>query len=285
MRCKRRAFVVSGGFLASLAMVVCTPTAGAITKSCGPNHMKKASGGDWVCSFGDSFNGQSLNRANWGVMRTAAQGFTQAGECYVDDPSHVRVANGKLFLTATRLPHPTWCGLIRSSVESGLVFTQHHFAQAYGRFKIRAKMPSGTGLQSAFWMWPEHKAYAFRSGEIDIAEDFGSIPETVAPHVHMKNAIGADQGQGAYCHVADPAGTFHNYLLVWLPNELKFKYDGVTCMDISNWDPGWPLKAPQPFDQPFFMILQLALGSGSNAVNSSTPFPASMVVDYVRAWH
>jgi len=281
---RTRTFVLWLAAIAAAAATAAASPAGAVTKSCGSARIEKPSGGHWICTFGDSFGGRSLNRSNWDAMRTEASNFTQGGECYVDDPQHIAVANGHLILTATSGPHPSQCGLYWTRFESGMIFTQHHFAQTYGRFKVRAKMPTGTGFQSAFWMWPEHKAYGFRSGEIDVAELFGSLADIVAPHIHLKNALGIDQGQGADCPVADPSGAFHTYVLVWLRSELRFTYDGATCMDITSWDPGAPLAFPQPFDQPFFLVLQLALGIGPNAPNANTVFPARMVVDYVRAW-
>jgi hypothetical protein len=55
-------------------------------------------------------------------------------------------------------------------------------------------------------------------------------------------------------------------------------------MTVSGWDPGLFMAFPQPFDKPFFMLLQLALGQFGNSVTPSTPFPAKFVIDYVRAW-
>jgi hypothetical protein len=72
--------------------------------------------------------------------------------------------------------------------------------------------------------------------------------------------------------------------VIWLPTSLRFVYDGVTCLDIPTWTPGAPLVAPQPFDKPFFMLLQLALVYARNTPVASSPFPARFVVDYVRAW-
>jgi hypothetical protein len=76
---------------------------------------------------------------------------------------------------------------------------------------------------------------------------------------------------------------FHKYTVEWHPlRGLVFSYDGVPCLTFRDWDPGDPLNHPQPFDQPFFMVLTLALQYG--AVDGSTPLPATMHVDYVRAW-
>jgi beta-glucanase (GH16 family) len=285
MLIRRAAFAPGVALLAGAVLAAGAPAAHAVTKSCGPGHIAKPSGGDWVCTFGDDFKGKALNRKNWDVLDTGNDLFSQAGECYVDDPDHIRVAHGHLILTATRHPQPSKCGLIRTRYQSGMVLTKPHFEQTYGRFKARLKMPAGDGFQSAFWMWPAHKDYSYQSGEIDVAEAFGNYPDVVSAHTHIRNALKIDVGgHGANCDVPNTAGTFHNYVLVWQPTEIRFTYDGHTCLDLTYWDPGAPLTFPQPFDKPFFLILQLALGYGSNAPAFNSPFPAHFVVDYVRAW-
>jgi beta-glucanase (GH16 family) len=218
-------------------------------------------------------------------MITATTSFTQAShECYVDDPQHVQVADGHLTLTATRLPAPASCGLPESSpYRSGMVTSKYAFAQAYGRFDVRAKLPQGAGFQPALWMYPRDMDYGDRSGEIDIAESFGT-PDVVSPHIHVHDAAGTDHPQGAYCRVADASGSFHTYTMEWLPSSITFLYDGRPCSVIRNWQTGPPLVTPQPFDKPFFMALQLALGFGPNAPTAATHFPGRVDVDYVRAW-
>jgi beta-glucanase (GH16 family) len=152
MHVKRSSHLAATVLLACAAAAVSPTPASAVTKSCGSAQVAKPGGGHWVCTFGDNFNGTVLHRRNWQVMTTATMGFSQVGECYVDDPSHVRVGGGVLTLTATKLSSPRPCGRIKSDYESGMIFTKDLFAQAYGRFKVRAKLPRGVGFHSAFWM-------------------------------------------------------------------------------------------------------------------------------------
>ena len=190
-----------------------------------------------------------------------------------------------LTLTATKSAAPAPCGPEHSTpYQSGMVFTKDQFAQTYGRFEVRAKMPVGTGLHSAFWMWPRDMAYGASSGEIDIAEWYGSYPDFVSPTLHMIDSNGVDNPENTYCYVNDAEEEFHTYAVEWQPSGFTFYYDGTACMTVSSWEPGAELVAPQPFDKPFFMILQLALGHFENAFTDETPFPAKFVIDYVRAW-
>ena len=165
------------------AVVAISPSAAsAVTTQCGSS-LPNGSGGYRTCTFGDDFNGDRLNTANWTAMASATTGYTTpSGECYLGDRAHVRVGSGVLRLTATRSSSPQPCGpSYTTNYQSGMVVTQDRFAQAYGRFEIRAKMPTGLGLQGAFWMWPRDMAYGHRSGEIDIAEWYGQSPDIVSP--------------------------------------------------------------------------------------------------------
>jgi beta-glucanase (GH16 family) len=233
-------------------------------------------------TFSDDFDGATLDPAKWQVATTATIGFTQAsGECYVNDPAHVKIADGLLTLTATKLPSPAPCGPISSQYQSGMIFSKDRFSQAYGKFEVRAKLPAGAGFQPALWLYPQDTAYGDRSGEIDIAEAFGA-PDIVSPHIHMHDAAGADHPQGADCHVANASTAFHTYTVEWQPDKIRFLYDGAQCLVVQDWQPDPPLVAPQPFDKPFFVLLQMGLGYGPNAPSAATTFPASLVIDYVH---
>jgi beta-glucanase (GH16 family) len=284
MRTKQIAPVITMFLLAGIAALVFAPAASAQDEPCGGTQILKGDGSDWTCTFSDDFGGTSLDRSKWQVMDTPTMWFTQTGECYVDDPEHVSVGNGDLTLTATKSATPQPCGWFSSSYLTGMVLTKDLFAQTYGRFEVRAKFPKGPGFQSAYWMWPQDAAYGVSSGEIDVAENYGNVANWVFPHIHIKDAQHRDYGKGASCRVTDPSGTFHTYAVEWTFGSFKFIYDGKTCATISNWDPPDPLVYPQPFDQPFFMILQLATGYGANAPSATSQFPARFVVDYVRAW-
>jgi beta-glucanase (GH16 family) len=240
----------------------------------------------WTCTFADEFDGGALDRDRWSVMTTATSGFSHAWECYVDDPANVSVDGGALRLTSTKSSKAENCGsLFTSPYRSGMVFSKDKFSQAYGRFEARIRFPTGIGFTSSWWLWPQDMAYGRQSGEIDIAEHFGSHPQIASPYVHIIGPDGEGRGRGEYCNVADPEGGFHTYALEWDPlGKLVFLYDGVTCMTFDQWDPGAPLTYPQPFDKEFFLNLTLAHGWPPNAVSDSTPFPATMAVDYVRAW-
>ncbi|WP_338182036.1 glycoside hydrolase family 16 protein [Jatrophihabitans sp.] len=268
--------------LAGVLVVVSRP---GTTSTCGT--ISAPGGGRWHCTFDDEFDGSTLDPAHWQVVKTTQYGFHSGAECYVDDGQHVGVGRGVLTLTVTHSAEPVGCGGISTQYASGMVTSSGHFAQLYGRFEIRAKLPAEAGLQPALWMYPQAQTYGRwpTSGEIDIAELFGSSPGSVAAHLHYRGRDGLPTSQGGSCSVSDPAGEFHTYGVDWTPTSIAFEVDGRQCADFTNWQPNQPLSQPAPFDHPFYILLELALGNTSpNLPSAATALPASMEVDYVRAW-
>jgi beta-glucanase (GH16 family) len=178
------------------------------------------------------------------------------------------------------------------------------FAQKYGRFEFRAKLPTGQGVWPALWMMPQDDRYGAwpASGEIDIMEARGQEPNKVLGTLHF----GRSWQQKAHIsrEFVFPAGQsfadFHVYALEWEPGEMRWYVDGKLYGTQDFW---WSsskaggghgvapkseadLKPwPAPFDQPFYIIINLAVGGQFlGNPNRTTPFPAEMLVDYVRVY-
>jgi beta-glucanase (GH16 family) len=249
----------------------------------------RAGGGTWTCTFADDFGGTSVDPAKWVKLTTQASGFTNGGECYVDGPDNIAVADGTLRLTARQEPAPISCpGLPTGSTTSytgASVTSVGRFAQAYGRFEIRARFPAAqdAGLHSALWLWPVNDTrYGAEpaSGEVDIAEFYTSSPDRVIPYVHYANPADTTVTNNE-CMVDHP-DRFHVYTLEWTPLALEISIDGRQCV-VNNWQPVGMAK-PAPFDQPFFLNLTQAIGTGANGVTPGTELPGTTQVDYVRVW-
>jgi beta-glucanase (GH16 family) len=224
-------------------------------------------------------------------ITTAASGFHSGPECFVDSPNNVSVANGVLTLTVRKEAAPFTCtspqGDYQTQYTSEQVATYGTFAQAYGRFEVRAKVPGTSipGLQSSFWLWPDNQTKYGGwplSGEIDIAEMYSAFNDRAIPFVHYNN-YQDPYVTNNYCMVSD-LGQFHTYTVEWTTEMLTFTYDGQTCL-VDNWNPMSPQTKPQPFDQPFIVALTQLLGVSNNSFDpNATPLPASTQVDYVRVW-
>ncbi|GAA3824534.1 glycoside hydrolase family 16 protein [Nocardioides panacisoli] len=253
--------------------------------ACGAAVPKKG-GAQWTCTFVDDFKGTALDKSKWTVQHTADTGFRTERTCYQDDPSNVEVRDGTLVLTARK---GRWVNCrfrsrwMSTRFTGGMVGTRDTFTQAYGRFEVRARFPDTdrAGLHGGFWMYPPDETYGDwpSSGEIDVAEWWSYEPTLALPSLHF-DTDDPDVDSGWECRV-DDASVFHTYTLVWEPTSIRFLIDGSTCFSRLP-TPDAPLVAPQPFDRPFGMILNM--GVAMNGLSWRTQFPASLVVDYAKAW-
>lgn len=296
----RRRKVAASSILAPVVLVVvAAAVAGASAQAagssarpnCGKQQLWKSTGGAWRCTFADDFSGTALDRSKWGPQVTDTSGFTDGQSCYVDSPNNVSVSDGTLKLTSREEESPMTCGLglLTTPYTSGMVSTGGgRFSQTYGRFEVRARISPAKvpGLQTSLWLWPvdsKHYGAYPASGEIDFAELYSAYPDRAIPYIHY-DADGPDPNvTNTNCLIADPSA-FHDYAVEWTETTIKVIYDGQTCLT-DHWSPAGPLSAPQPFDQPFFVLLTQGLGAGGNAFDpSTTPLPATTEVDWVRVW-
>ncbi|TDC36178.1 glycosyl hydrolase family protein [Micromonospora sp. 15K316] len=195
--------------------------------------------------------------------------------------------NGNLVITARREnPANLNCWYGSCQYTSARLLTAGTFAQAYGRFEARIKIPRGQGLWPAFWMlgtssnsWPDR-------GEIDIMENVGREPSTVHGTLHGPGYSGGNAvtGQTSLPGGQALADAFHTYTVDWAPDSITWYLDGV---QYSRKTPADLRGNRWVFDHPFFMIMNVAVGGNwPGSPDGTTVFPQQMVVDYVRvqAW-
>lgn len=256
----------------------------------------------------DEFGGASLNAAHWTPM--VGNGFLSGTEYvpgwgnnelqyYTGRPENVRVENGELVITARR---EAYAGTANGQAAtfpwtSARLRTAGKFSRAYGRFEMRAKFPVGQGLWPAFWLLPEepnpYGTWA-ASGEIDIAEGWGSRPNEVAHTIHYGGVWPNNVYSGVTTKLEKPVSEWHVYALEWTPGELRWFVDGKLTATKTNW---WSARGtppasdadlhawPAPFDQPFHILLNLAVGGNFDGnPTDQTPGTAEMRVDYVRVY-
>ena len=156
----------------------------------------------------------------------------------------------------------------------------------YGKFEIRAKLAAGKGIWPAFWMlgtnidkegWP-------KCGEIDIMEHVGYEKDSIYGTIHSEsyNHIKGTQ-KGKAIFIENPYNSFHVYSLEWTPEKIDFLLDGQIFNHFEN---EHKTTDEWPFDQPCFLILNLAVGGnwgGKYGIDDSA-FPTKCEVDYVRVF-
>jgi len=240
-------------------------------------------------SWQDEFDGATVEPARWTYdIGTGSQyGLTGWGnnelQYYTDRTQNASVSNGTLQITALK---ENYGG---QAYTSARLKTQGLFSQAGGRFEIRAALPTGQGIWPAIWMMPASNTYGgwAASGEIDIMEAKGQQPDRVHGTIHYGGAWPSNTQSGAtrILPSGQTIGTFHTYALEWDTSgspAIRWYVDDVLYATRTSW---WSAGSayPAPFDKPFYMLLNLAVGGNYvGSPNTGTPFPATMQVDYVR---
>jgi len=279
----RKAAALGAAGLVAIGVAVAAAPAGtaSTTPDCGVT-IHKADGTAWRCTFADSFDGTSLSKTRWKVVTSNDADYRSRKDCFVNSSKNISVSGGILRLT-TRRTAAFACGVganrYTATGTSGMVSTMGRFFQTYGRFQMRAKWPYTTqpGLQAAFWLWPEGASGMTWpvSGELDIAEWFSKYPDRAIPYLHTATAfLDPSSATNNYCVLKNPAD-WHTYTLEWTKTRILIAYDGKTCLDSAG---------GSPYDKPFNVSLTQAWGVKKNAPTTTTPFPSTLQIAYVRVW-
>ena len=238
----------------------------------------------WELVWSDEFNGHILDASKWEFEVNARGGGNNELQYYVTN--NVRVRDGFLSIEARREHYAGPEGT--RDYTSSRIRTRFRGDWTYGRFDIRAKLPKGKGIWPAIWMMPTDERYGGwpNSGEIDIMELLGHEPNKVHGTLHYGDEAKRHASQGA-SHTL-PQGTFsddfHVFRLDWERGAMRWYVDDHLYQTRTNWHTrrhGFPA----PFDQRFHLILNLAVGGNwPGNPDSTTVFPQTMAVDYVRVY-
>lgn len=264
---------------------------------CGGVTRLKGDGTPWVCTFSDEFDGPGLDRRYWVPQKTEKSGFTTGTRvryaCAYDDPSTIGVRDGNLELSLVDLGESRDCGKNRRSQYAfGQVMHHQTYAQTYGKYEVRARIPEirVPGVQQSFWLWPEKLTYGPwpASGEIDFAEMYSNDPDVIKPFMHYLPGAPEDgnpnsNNQSEHCPIRH--GEFNVFGMTWEPGRVTVRVNHQICMinDYTSLVAGE--GSPAPFDHPFFLSLNQAMGSiGNEYVPGTLPERITTEIDYVRIW-
>ncbi|MEB0248726.1 MULTISPECIES: family 16 glycosylhydrolase [unclassified Mucilaginibacter] len=194
-------------------------------------------------------------------------------EYYTNRSDNASVSNGTLKIN---LKKEAYNGF---GYTSARLLTKGKFAFKYGRVEVRAKLPTGVGTWPAIWAlggnidntpWPG-------CGEIDIMEHVGKLQNTIFSTMHYPGHFGGG-GVGSTTQNPTASTAFHVYSMDWTPTAMKFAIDGVVFYTFDN-------SADKPFNQDFFLILNVAFGGNFGGPAVDPNFTAdAMEVDYVRVY-
>ena len=239
----------------------------------------------WELVWQDEFEGDEINPENW-TYDIGGWGWGNGeAQYYTDRPENARVENGLLVIEARQEKFEN------SYYTSARLLTQGLQAFQYGRIEARIKVPSGGGTWPAFWMLGDNFGRETEDpnqsnwpnvGEIDIMEYVGREPDLVVGTVHGPGYAGAG-GLTRWNRQDYPiADDFHTFSIEWDYEGIRWFYDGELYYDLSREAVG---DREWVFDQPFFIILNLALGGTlGGTISLDAEFPQNLYVDYVRVY-
>jgi len=272
----------------------CEPGGAVCGGSSGGGSSSGSSGGPgagWTLTWSDEFdgaNGSAVDASKWRYDTGGSGWGNNELEYYTSGTENAVVENGNLVITATQAgasQYSCWYGPCQYT--SARLNTSGLFSQQYGLFEARIQIPSGQGVWPAFWMLGDNIGSAGwpACGEIDVMENIGRTPDSVYGTTH---GPGPGDYPGDGLSGADNAGSpfsggFHVYSTQWSPTEIDFYVDGNLYWKVV---PSMlPAGATWVFDQPFFMVLNFAVGgSWPGSPDGSSTWPQQMLVDYVRVY-
>ena len=240
----------------------------------------------WTLVWSDEFTNPQLDTSKWVYDIGGGKWGNQELEYYTDQPQNVSIQDGKLAITARQEKHTDTNKTIWNFT-SGRIKTQGKFTQTYGRFEARIKVPFGQGIWPAFWMLGEDIAKVDwpNCGEIDIMENIGKEPAIVHGTIHGPGYSGAGGIGDIYTLPQGQrfADDFHIFAVEWEPHAIRFYVDNN--LYATRTPAELPPGKKWVYDHPFFLLLNLAVGGDwPGNPDTSTMFPQTMLVDYVRVY-
>lgn len=272
---------------------------------------------NWTMVWSDEFAGDKIDRSKWGFDVDCWGGGNDEHQCYTKSARNAAIEDGKLVITARheRVTGPALPEHLRRTsatpeaeatrdISSARLSTRGKAAWRYGKVEVRAKLPQGQGTWPAIWMLPAKDRYGTwaASGEIDILEAVnlgvpcakcpGGRENTILGTLHFGGKWPGNKHKGEevpFPEVLD--GGFHTYAIEWGPERITWLVDGKTyaVRTADEWSTTGSAVRGAPFDQPFHLILNLAIGGklaetrGLGGVRLDG-YPKRMEIDWVRVW-
>jgi beta-glucanase (GH16 family) len=228
----------------------------------------------WKLVWSDEFNYNGLPDSSKWNYDVGGEGYgNNELQYYTEkDTTNAIVENGYLKITARKQAKG------KNAYTSARILTKNKADFKYGRIEASAKIPSSVGTWPAIWMlgsnidtagWPQ-------CGEIDIMEHRASELNKIFGTLHYPGHFGGN-ADGKTINVPSATSAFHIYAIEWDPTEIKIFVDNQLYHTVVN-------RSSLPFNQNFFLILNVAMG-GNFAGKVDPLFSLdSMLVDYIRVF-
>lgn len=265
------------------------PSAGAVFQLVSPQ-----SGGADLSNYSivlnEEFDGDALDRNVWktslpwgpdsiinGEMQYFVNTFGNNPPAY--DP--FVFSGDTLQITGIETPQDMLSQANNQPYLSGVITTADHVELTYGYVEMRARVSSGEGLLSTFYLFNQN--FDDNKPEIDIIEYIGSRPDKAYQTYHYFDSNRARYASGEN-HSSPTMETntginlsadFHNYSVLWEPGLMVWYIDGEEVRRLTG---------PRVSTEPMNIIAQLVIGSEWIGTPSPSAIPAVFEIDYIRAW-
>ncbi len=279
----------------------------------------------WELVWSDEFDVDGPpNPENWTFDLGAGGWGNNEVQTYTNDPENVRVEDGRLIIEVHQDTESSRSPLYTSA----RLVTRGLHAWQYGRFEVRARVPNTTGTWPAIWMLSENSIFpgAFwpDNGEIDIMEHvgyetdplfhevFGGVPENIHGTLHTKLRNGmptTPAPTGGRTLLTSASDGFHTYTMVWTEEGIEMDVDGDIYFSVTkesliparNPPPPEEIFEIWPFDQPFHLLLNIAVGGtwgghfntdiypgvspyGIDGIDHEGEWPQRMEIEFIRVY-
>ena len=230
--------------------------------------------------FDDEFNYKGLPDATKWNYDVGGDGFgNNEAQFYTEKRlENARAENGNLIIEGRK---ENW---EKSKYTSARLVTKGKFSFKYGTVEVRAKLPKGTGTWPAIWMLSENMKEWPKDGELDIMEHVGYHQGFIHASAHTQKynwPIGTQKTDTL--RVKDCSEKFHIYKADWSPEKIDIYIDDTKYFTYINKEKTYEAW---PFDQPFYLILNFAIGGNWGATKGidDSIFPQKFLIDYVRIY-
>lgn len=236
---------------------------------------------DYKLVWSDEFDYEGKpNPEKWGYECGGHGWGNNESQYYSDRIENAYVKDGQLHIQALKEEYE------KNSYTSARLSTYGIASWQYGKIVVRAKLPKGKGTWPAIWMlsngiregvgWP-------LCGEIDIMEHVGKDQDMIHFSLHSKNHNHKINTQlTKFLPIDRVSESFHDYAIEWTEDKIEFLVDDVphACFNkgtketVEDW----------PFDQPFYLILNVAVGGFWGGKIDDQMLPQEMRIEFVRVY-
>lgn len=233
-----------------------------------------------VLKFSDEFNTDGAPNPEVWVYDLGTGAGTPAGfgwgnneeQNYTNNSKNVKVEGGNLVITAIKESSGS------KPYSSARIKTQGKYSFKYGKIEIKAKFPTGVGTWPAVWSlgsnlstvsWPA-------CGEIDFVEHIGKEQNKIIGSLHYPGNSGGNSVTGSKL-ISNASTEFHLYKVIWNSKNIRFYVDDILYKTAQN-------TSTLPFNQDFFLIVNVAMGGNLGGTIDSAFTQSSMEIDYIRVY-